>query len=82
MQNSVVLSVGDEFHLKMGRDRVVYAGMPSDDVYSIIQRKKDDNRGFSWNLFFPRNQQDITIDGIRISVDIVTPEEIRFRIIE
>jgi len=26
MNNSVILSVGDTYHLKMGKDRIVYAG--------------------------------------------------------
>jgi hypothetical protein len=39
MQNSFSLSIGESYHLKMGKDRIVYAGMPSENVYSIVQRK-------------------------------------------
>jgi hypothetical protein len=39
MGNSVVLSVGDTYHLKSGKDLIIYAGMPSETVYSIVQRK-------------------------------------------
>ena len=35
MNSSVVLSVGDTIHLRRGKDRIVYAGMPSEKVYSI-----------------------------------------------
>ena len=40
MANSVVLSVGDTYHLRTGKDRIAYAGMPSEKVYSIVQRKR------------------------------------------
>jgi hypothetical protein len=84
MNNSVVLSVGDSFHLRRGKDRIVYAGMPSDKVYSIAQMKRDMapyvGWGYAWNLFFPVGQTTIRIDGVNILMDNVTPEEIRLRI--
>ena len=39
MDNSVVLSVGDSHHIRLGKDRIVYAGMPSEKVFSIAQMK-------------------------------------------
>jgi len=81
MNNSVVLSVGDTFHLRRGKDRIVYAGMPSEKVYSIVQMKWEwFYRGYAWNLFFPREQSRIRIDGVNILVENVTPDEIRLRI--
>jgi len=84
MDNSVVLSVGDSYHLRRGKDRIVYAGMPSDKVYSIAQRKQDwapyIGWGYAWNLFFPVGQTKIRIDGVIILVDSVTPDEIRLRV--
>jgi len=84
MVKSIVLSVGDVFHLRRGKDRIIYAGMPSDNIYSIVQRKWDFMPlgcwGFAWNLFFPKSRQEITIDGVNIFVENVTPEEIRLRI--
>ncbi|MFC1968512.1 hypothetical protein ACFLVX_03895 [Chloroflexota bacterium] len=80
MQEAVILSVGQVFHLRRGKDRIVYAGMVSEDVFSIAQRKADGYQGFAWNLFFPKRQQNITIDGVNISVENVTPEEIRLRV--
>jgi len=38
MDNSVVLSVGDTFHLRRGKDRIVYAGMPS-EKYTLLFRE-------------------------------------------
>jgi len=84
MSEHVVLSVGQDFHLRRGKDHIIYAGMPSDSVYSIVQRKRQfvpyAAWGYAWNMFYPRIQQNITIDGVDISVENVTPEEIRFRV--
>ncbi len=80
MIESVVLAVGEDVHLRQGKDHIIYAGMPSENVYSIVQKKANGYQGYSWNLFFPKRRQDITIDGVNIFVENVTPEEIRLRI--
>jgi len=84
MDNSVVLSVGDTYHLRSGKDHIVYSGMPSEKVYSIAQIKRKfapyTAWGYAWNLFYPREQNKIRIDGVNILVDSVTPEEIRLRV--
>lgn len=75
--NAVTLRVGEDFHLRRGKDHVCYAGMPSEDVYSIVQKKASGYQGFAWNLYFSRRSRDITIDGVSIRVESVTPDEIR-----
>ena len=84
MDNLITLSVGDEYHLRSGKDHIVYAGMPSDKVYSMVQRKRKFapyiGWGYAWNLFFPREQSNIRIDGVNILVDNVAPNEIRLRV--
>ena len=81
MEKSVILSVGDTHHLRLGKDRIVYAGMPYEKVYSIVQMKWEFvYRGYSWNLFFPREQNRIRIDGVNILVESVTPDEIRLQV--
>ena len=84
MARLVALSVGDSFHLGSGKDRIVYAGMPSHDVFSIVQRKWKALPygwwGQAWNLFYPKEQTEITIDGVNIVVENVTPQEIRLRV--
>jgi hypothetical protein len=80
MLQSITLQVGQNFHLKRGKDRITYAGMVSDDVYTIVQIKASGYQGYSWNLFFQKRQQHINIDGVDITVENVTPEEIRFRL--
>ena len=81
MDNSVVLSVGDTHRLKLGKDRIVYAGMPNENVFSFVQMKWEFMyRGYSWNLYFPKGQSTIRIDGINIQVENVTPSEIKLRV--
>ena len=81
MNNSVVLSVGDAYHLRLGKDRIVYAGMTNENVFSIVQMKWEFMyRGYSWNLYFPKGQSTIRIDGVNIQVENVTPNEIRLRV--
>jgi hypothetical protein len=77
---TVVLAVGEEFHLKTGKDRIVYAGMPSEEVYSIVEKKGSGYQGYAWNLFFSKKRRDITIDGVRLEVERTTPDEIQFRV--
>ncbi len=81
MNNSVVLSVGEVYHLRFGKDRIVYAGMPSENIFSIVQMKWEFfYRGYSWNLYFPKDTNKIRIDGVNILVNSVSPEEIRLQV--
>jgi hypothetical protein len=80
MSQPVTLAVGEGFHLKRGKDRIIYAGMPSDSVYCIVQMKASGYQGYAWSLFFPKKKQQITIDEVSILVENITPEEISFRI--
>ena len=81
MDNTIVLSVGDSHHIRLGKDRIIYAGMPSEKVFSIAQMKWEFlYRGYAWNLFFPVGQSKIRIDGINMLVESVTPDEIRLKV--
>jgi hypothetical protein len=80
MGKSVVLTVGEDFHLRRGKDHIIYAGMPSEGIYSIVQVKASGYQGYAWHLYYPRSRHDITIDGVNIYVERVTPEEIELRV--
>jgi len=82
MSESITLTIGEEFHLRRGKDRIRYAGMPSEEAFSIAQKKDSGYQGFSWNLFFPRKMTQITIDEVSIVVESISPEKITFRVIE
>jgi hypothetical protein len=77
-EQAIVLVVGEEFHLGFGRDRIIYAGMPSEEVYSIAERKAVNQQGYAWNLFYPKSRREVTIDGVKLHVERVTPDEIAF----
>ena len=70
--------------MKREKDCVVYPGMTSEKVYSIVQRNVAgmalSGQRFAWNLFFLHGRRDITIEGVSIIVDEVTPDEIRLRV--
>jgi hypothetical protein len=77
---AVVLGIGDDFHLMSGKDHIIYAGMPNEEVYSIVQKKASGYQGYAWNLFFPKKRRDIIIDGVKLDVENATPDEIQFRV--
>ena len=80
MNGTVILKVGDVHHLRMGKDRIVYGGMPTEGVFSIVQMKWEFfYRGYSWNLFFPSTQRDIRVDGVNLVVDSVDASQIVLR---
>jgi hypothetical protein len=84
LAKTVVLSVGDSFHLESGKDRITYAGMVSENTYSIVQRKSQlipfGWMGYAWNLFYPSTKKDINIDEVNIQIESVSPDEIRFNV--
>ena len=81
MNNTVVLSVGDSYHLGLGKDRIVYGGMLSDKIYSIVRMKWEFfYRGYTWNQFYPREQSEIRVDGINLLVEKVDAQQIVLRI--
>ena len=73
------LNVGQSFHLKTGKDWIVYAGLVNDDVYSVVQLKARGYQGYAWNLYFPRRQQDIVVDRVPLQVLRADAREIEFR---
>jgi hypothetical protein len=80
MNDVVTLNVGDTYHLHLGKDRIVYAGMPTEAVYSIVQMKWEFfYRGYAWNLFFPTGQRRIRVDGVNLTVDSVGPDAVTLR---
>ena len=45
MLESITLAVGQTYHLRRGKDHITYAGMVSENVFSIAQQKMDGYRG-------------------------------------
>jgi hypothetical protein len=81
MDKSITLIVGQTVQLKRFKDRIAYAGMPSENTYSIVQinsAKFQNTAG--WNLFYPKNTTKIIIDGVNIFIEKVTTDAIRLQI--
>jgi hypothetical protein len=81
MGRSVVMMVGDQLQLGISKGYIIYAGMPTEKTYSLVQKKWGfPYQGFAWNLFFPKERDKITIEGTDILLENVTADEIRLRI--
>ena len=81
MAEPIILSVGDDCQLKRGKDRIAYAGMLSNDIYSIIHIKRAAfDVPMAWNLYYPKRQNEITVNEVKVAVDNVTPEQITLRV--
>ena len=81
MGNSITLTVGETTALKSFKDHIAYAGMPSENVYSIVQMKNVGAKdALAWNLFFPKSRPEIIIDKVNILVENVTADVIQLRI--
>ena len=80
MGNSITLTVGETTALKSFKDHIAYAGMPSENVYSIVQMKNVGAKdALAWNLFFPKGKTEIVIDKVNILVENVTTDVIQLR---
>ena len=80
MGNSITLTVGESTELKSFKGHIAYAGMPSENVYSIVQMKNVGAKdALAWNLFFPKGKTEIVIDKVNILVENVTTDVIQLR---
>jgi hypothetical protein len=78
------LKIGEQADLRKGILRashaVVYAGMPSEQVYSLAFTYFFGNQALGVNLFVPKTQKEVTYKEWRIVVLEVRPDRIRLRI--
>lgn len=77
------LKVGEEVTLKKGivtaAWSMVYAGMPSPGVFSVVVVWKQGNQATAANLFFPKDQRGFDVAGGHVSVTHVDERSLRFR---
>ena len=59
----ISLAIGEELHLKCGKDCIIYVGMSSKDIHSVVQKKVSGNRGYAWKMIYSTRRHDIAIDG-------------------
>lgn len=81
MNQLAILPVGGSLSLGWNKCSIYYAGMPSERVFSTVNKKwQFPYQGYAWNLFFPKQHGQITIDGVSMLVENVSRDEIRLRI--
>lgn len=76
-----ILKVGESAKLKPGfltSYHVVYAGMLSDYVYSVVVTWSSGNNSAAYNLYLDKGQREINMLGGRLTVFDVSKSEIRF----
>jgi len=76
------LKIGDSALIKRGfltKVSLVYAGMPNDKVYSLAVSCSAGHNSWAYNLYIPMDQQRIEISGVKLTIENVSPNEIRFR---
>jgi len=75
-----ILKVGESAKIKtklMGDSRIVYAGMPNKDTYSIVVSHTSGHNSSAYNLYFPIIQRTIEIEKRSLDVYEVLPDRIR-----
>jgi hypothetical protein len=81
MSDVVSLYVGDDHRVPgLLQGRIAYAGMPSPDSFSIVH-KRDIGANYAYNLFYAIDARDITIGGVKVHVESVTPDKITLQVV-
>jgi hypothetical protein len=84
------MAQGTEYTLKVGETakvkrgfitsyELIYGGMPSDDVYSLVINCTSGHASASHNLYFRRSQREFELLDGRMTVLDISSAEIRFR---
>jgi len=76
------LLVGESAKVKtifFGNISVVYAGMISEQVYSVVVQWTSGNNSSAYNLYLSRSQKEVRIPKGRLMISTVTPERLNFR---
>jgi hypothetical protein len=82
VQSEFTLKVGESTPIKRGifRDqRLVYAGMPGENVFSLALTFTQGYNSSAYNLYFPANNYEMTLLDQHLIILRVDPHQIRFR---
>ncbi|MDX1741731.1 MAG: hypothetical protein R3178_10570 [Rhodothermales bacterium] len=80
--NDYSLLVGESAKVKtilFGNISVVYAGMVSEQVYSVVVKWTSGNNSLAYNLYLRKTQKQVHLPKGEIIVSSVTPERMNFR---
>ena len=81
--HSVNLKIGDSVRVKRGLMSVislVYAGMPNENVFSLVVTTTAGHMGMGYNLYFPASERHIEIAGNSVSVQSVSSTSIQLAV--
>jgi len=76
------LKIGESALIKRGfitKVSLIYAGIPNDKVYSLVVSRSAGHNSLAYNLYIPIDQRQIEISDVKLTIEIVSPNEIRFR---
>ena len=76
------LRIGESAVIKRGfitKVLLVYAGMPNDKVYSLVVSRSAGHNSLAYNLYIPIDQRQVEISDVKLTIEHVSPNEIRFR---
>ena len=76
------LKIGEFALIKRGlmtKVSLIYAGIPNDRVYSLVVTRSAGHNSMAYNLYIPIDQRQIDISDVRLTIESVSPNEIRFR---
>jgi len=78
------LRVGEKATLRKAFFRsghgVIYGGMVSDSVYSLVFTFSFSHQAMAFNLYFPESQRDLTYQDWRITILDVRPDYISLKV--
>ena len=76
------LKIGDSALIKRGfitKVSLIYAGIPNDKVYSLVVNRSAGHNSLAYNLYIPIDQRQIEISDVKLTIESISPNEIRFR---
>ena len=78
----ITLAIGETTKIKVGfvnTVTIIYGGMPSKDVFSIVIQTGSGYQGYSYNLYYPKDAKTIKVGKESFSIINVTSEQITLR---
>ena len=74
------LAIGDSIRVKRGLITAIslmYAGMPGENVFSLVVTTTAGHMGMAYNLYLPTRERHFEIAGVPVSVGSVSPTGIQ-----
>lgn len=80
--NDINLAIGGTTRIKLGivnTVTLIYSGMLSKDVFSIVIQTGSGYQGYSYNLYYPKDTKTIKIGKESLSIINVRPKQLTLR---